>query len=137
MSFTEAIRTVWSKYTTLSGRAARPEYWWWVLFVVLLNIVTGLVDGAIIAPVLGFERFAQEAWQPLSLIASLAVLIPGICVSVRRLHDIDRSGWWLLIILIPFIGVLVLLYWTTRPGADGANRFGMPQSAASRPDAHY
>ncbi len=137
MSFTEAIRTVWSKYTTLSGRAARPEYWWWVLFVVLLNIVTGLVDGAIIAPALGFERFAQEAWQPLSLIASLAVLIPGICVGVRRLHDIDRSGWWLLIILIPFIGVLVLLYWMTRPGTDGANRFGMPQDAASRPDAPY
>lgn len=134
MSFIEAIQTVWSKYATLSGRASRPEYWWWVLFIVLLNIVTGIVDGAIIAPALGYERFTQDAGQPLSLIAALALLIPGFCVGVRRLHDIDRSAWWLLIILIPFIGVLVLLYWMMRPGSSGSNNFGEPPSAA-HPDA--
>ncbi len=136
MSFTQAIRTVWSKYATLSGRATRPEYWWWVLFVLLLNIATSIVDVFIIAPALGLESFGEFAEQPLSLIVSLALFVPGFCVSVRRLHDIDRSGWWLLIIFIPLIGMLVLLYWMTRPGTDSANRFGVPQSAAS-PDAHY
>ena len=65
MSFAEAIRTVWSKYATLSGRAARPEYWWWVLFVVLLNIATSIVDGVVIAP--------GELVQPLSSIAALVL----------------------------------------------------------------
>ena len=136
MSFTEAIRTVWSKYATLTGRATRPEYWWWVLFVVLLSIATNIVDGAILAPMLGFDRYGEFAVQPLSAIVSLVLFLPGICVGVRRLHDIDRSGWWMLIIFIPFIGVLVLLYWLTQRGSDGANRFGVPQGA-TRPEAHY
>lgn len=134
MSFTEAIRAVLSKYATLSGRAARPEYWWWVLFIVLLNIVTRLVDGGVIAPALGFERFEHDAGQPLSLIAAVALFLPGLCVSARRLHDIDRSGWWLLVAFIPLLGVLLLLYWVTRPGTSGSNRFGAPPSAAI-PDA--
>lgn len=128
MTFTEAIRTVWSKYATFPGRATRPEYWWWVLFVVLLNIVTSIVDGAIVAP--------GELVQPLSAIAALVLLLPGLCVGVRRLHDIDRSGWWLLIVFVPLVGVLVLLFWLTRPGAEGNNRFGAPPGAAS-PDARY
>jgi len=134
MSFTEAIQTVWSKYATLSGRATRPEFWWWVLFVILLNMATGIIDRIVIAPALGFEMLEKTAGQPLSLIVSLALIIPGFCVSVRRLHDIDRSGWWLLINLIPIIGVLVYLFWLTRPGTDGANRYGAP-SGAERPDA--
>ena len=134
MSFIEAIRAVFSKYATLSGRAARPEYWWWVLFILLLNIVTGVVDGAVIAPALGYERFAEDAGQPLSLITGVALLLPGFCVGVRRLHDSDRSAWWLFIVLIPLIGVLVLIYWLTQAGTSGANRFGVPPSAAS-PDA--
>jgi uncharacterized membrane protein YhaH (DUF805 family) len=125
MSFTEAIRTVLSKYTTFSGRASRPEFWWWVLFVVLLNVATGIVDATLIAPTLGFEPYEELAGQPLSLIVSLAILLPNISVSVRRLHDIDRSGWWYLIILIPFIGVLVIIYWAVQPGTSGSNRFGV------------
>ena len=134
MTFIEAIKTVWSKYATLSGRAMRPEYWWWVLFVILLNIATTLVDGAVIAPALGFEMFGPLSGRPLSMITTLAILIPGFCVTVRRLHDIDRSGWWMLINLIPMIGLLVFIYWMTRPGTEGANRFGAPPRTA-RPDA--
>lgn len=119
MSFTEAIRTVLSKYATLSGRAARPEYWWWVLFILLLNIVTSLADGS---------------GHILSFIIAMALLVPGFCVSVRRLHDTGRSGWWLLVFPIPLIGVLLLLYWMTRPGTEGGNGFGMPPGTTS-PDA--
>jgi uncharacterized membrane protein YhaH (DUF805 family) len=124
MSFTEAIRAVLSNYAIIAGRAARPEFWWWILFVGLLYIATGLVDGVLIAPALGFKPFEELAGHPLSPLATLAIFVPGLCVGVRRLHDIDRSGWWFFITLIPLIGVLVLIYWWAQPGTKGNNRFG-------------
>jgi len=134
MSFTEAIQAVWSKYAILQGRATRPEFWWWALFVMLLNVATGIIDRTIIGPALGFGMHDMTAGQPLSLIVALVMIIPGLCVTVRRFHDIDRSGWWLLIIFIPIIGVLVYLFWVTRPSTDGDNRF-RPPSGAVGPDA--
>ena len=92
--------------------------------MVLVNIAASLIDGAVIAPALGFEMFAGNAGQPLTFLVTLALLLPYIAVGVRRLHDIDRTGWWLLIGFIPFIGVLVLLYWFVQRGTDGSNRFG-------------
>ena len=136
MTFFEAIQTVLSKYTTFSGRASRPEIWWWTLFVVLLHISIGIVDGALPEVTWGYAPRVEMMGGPLSLTTSMVLLLPNLSVSVRRLHDIDRSGWWILILLIPIIGALVLLYWMTRTGTDSANRFGVPQSAA-RPDAHY
>ncbi len=124
MTFTEAVKTVLSKYATFTGRAARPEFWWWCLFTFLLGIATGFIDHLVIGPRLGIESFAEDSPEILSAIVSLGLLLPGLAVSVRRLHDIDRSGWWLLIILIPLIGVLVLIYWTVQRGTDGPNRFG-------------
>jgi uncharacterized membrane protein YhaH (DUF805 family) len=134
MSFTEAIQAVWSKYATLQGRATRPEFWWWALFATSLNVATGFINRTIIGPALGLGMHDMTAGQPLSLIVILALIIPGLCVTVRRFHDIDRSGWWLLIIFIPIIGVLVYLFWVTRPGTYGDNRFG-PTSGAAAPDA--
>ena len=122
MSFIEAIRTVLLKYAIFSGRAARPEFWWWMLFVLLLNVVMGLVDGAVIAPALGFEAFAKEATQPLSFIIALVLFLPSLSVAVRRLHDVDRSGQRMLICFVPFIGGLALLYWMTQPGIGGQMR---------------
>lgn len=124
MSLTEAVRTVLSKYATFSGRAARPEYWWWCLFVFLLSIATNIIDASIVEPAIGLPAFGAEAVQPLSAIVGLALLLPGLAVSVRRLHDLDRSGWWLLIVFIPIIGVLILLYWFVCRGTQGPNRFG-------------
>ncbi|WP_419907508.1 DUF805 domain-containing protein [Hoeflea sp.] len=124
MTFTESVRTVLSKYFDFSGRATRPEFWWWILFVFILSLVLQLVDGAVIAPVLGFAAFSPDAGNPLSLISSLALLIPGLAVSVRRLHDISRSGWWILIVLVPIIGLLVLIYWHVQPSAEGSNAYG-------------
>jgi uncharacterized membrane protein YhaH (DUF805 family) len=83
-----------------------------------------VVDGAFIAPLMGFEPFQKEAGQPLSLLVSLGLLLPNLALAVRRLHDTDRSGWWLLIGLIPIVGSLVLLVFYLLPGTQGQNRFG-------------
>lgn len=124
MTMTEAVKTVLGKYATFSGRAARPEYWWWVLATIIAFTILGVVDGAIVAPMMGFEAFQQEAGEPLSTIAALAILLPQFAVLVRRLHDSDRSGWWVLLNFIPVLGTLVLLYFLVQPSTEGPNRFG-------------
>jgi len=124
MDMKTAVTTVLSKYATFQGRAARPEYWWWVLATLILFIALGLLDGVIFAPMMGYEAFSEDAGQPLSFFASLALLLPNLAVAVRRLHDTDRSGWWLLLGFIPLIGTLVLLFFMIQRGTDGANRFG-------------
>ncbi len=124
MNMSAAVKHVLSNYAVFSGRAPRSEYWWWILAIVILFTVLGLIDGALIAPMLGFEPFQPEAGRPLSLVFSLGLLLPNIAVSVRRLHDTDRSGWWMLLALIPVLGSLVLIFFYVQPGTDGANRFG-------------
>ena len=124
MNMQTAVKTVLGKYATFSGRAPRSEFWWFTLAGVSLSIIVSIIDGAVVAPMLGFEAFADEAGEPLQMIASLALLLPSLAVAVRRLHDIDRSGWWYLLIIVPIIGPLVLLYWYIQPGTDGSNQFG-------------
>jgi len=114
MNFQTAVKTCLTKYVTVSGRAARSEYWYWVLFGVLVGIVANIVDAILFG---GNSR-------PVSSIVSLAILLPGIAVSVRRLHDLDRSGWWYLLVLIPVIGWIALLVWFIGRGTVGPNRFG-------------
>jgi uncharacterized membrane protein YhaH (DUF805 family) len=114
MSFGEAISTCFRKYAVFSGRAARPEYWFWVLFQVLLIIVLSIVEGLLFSKPGGV----------LSSIASLALLLPSLAVGARRLHDTDKSGWWLLIGLVPFIGAIVLVVFFCLQGTMGPNRFG-------------
>ena len=124
MNMQSAVKCVLGNYATFSGRAPRSEFWWFALAMWILMIALAVIEGGVVAPMLGFESFAPEAGQPLSLIASLALLIPSIAVGVRRLHDIGRSGWWLLINFIPLIGFLVLLYWLVQPSSEGSNQFG-------------
>jgi uncharacterized membrane protein YhaH (DUF805 family) len=121
MSFTTAIRSVLSQYVGFGERARRSEYWWFVLFTVLVGIVTAILDS-----VLGtdFEGSAG-ANGVLSLIANLILLLPSLAVTVRRLHDTDRSGWWILIAVIPLIGAIVLLVFLVQDGTPGPNRFGL------------
>lgn len=116
-----AVRTVLSKYATFSGRASRPEFWWWFLAVFLVQIVTQLIDAALFGPA-GPDG---TGGQPLSLLVSLVLFLPGLAVSARRLHDIGKNAWWLLLFLIPLIGFLVLLWFYTRP-SDNANEWGEP-----------
>jgi uncharacterized membrane protein YhaH (DUF805 family) len=113
------------KYADFSGRARRSEYWYFLLFYMLVLIALSVVD-----VVLGW--FSSDAGVGvLSGIYTLALLIPSLSVSVRRLHDTDRSGWWLLIGLLPLIGGIVLLVFFVQDSQAGANRFGPnPKTAA-------
>lgn len=119
-----AVRAVLSSYATFTGRASRSEYWWWVLSVFIIMLILGLVDAFLVAPLLGFGAGDENAGQPLSLIVSLAILIPNIAVGIRRLHDTGRTGWWLLIGLVPVVGFLVLLYFFVQPSDEGENQHG-------------
>jgi uncharacterized membrane protein YhaH (DUF805 family) len=108
---------VLKKYVTFSGRARRTEYWMFLLFSVIASIVLSVVDGVIgTAPVLG-------------ALYSLGVLLPSLAVSVRRLHDTDRSGWWLLLGLIPLVGPIALLVFFCFEGTREENRFGADPKA--------
>lgn len=106
------------KYAVFSGRSRRKEYWYFVLFNIIVAIVLSLID-----MLLGTFSSASNIGL-LSGIYSLAVLIPTIALTVRRLHDIDRSGWWILINLVPFIGSIVILIFALLEGTPGDNRFG-------------
>jgi uncharacterized membrane protein YhaH (DUF805 family) len=101
MSFADAVRTCLNKYADFSGRARRSEYWFFALFNVLVSIVASIID-AIIGTRSGSFGLVEA-------IAGLALLVPGLAAGARRLHDTSRSGWWLLIGLIPIIGAIVLI----------------------------
>jgi uncharacterized membrane protein YhaH (DUF805 family) len=120
MTFGEAIRSGFNNYVGFSGRASRSEYWYWVLFVVLVSMVTAILDAAI---------FPFNQVSPLNSIAALLLLLPGIAVAVRRLHDMDHTGWWVLVALTG-IGALALLVWFCFKGTEGPNRFGPDPLAA-------
>jgi uncharacterized membrane protein YhaH (DUF805 family) len=126
MGFQDAIRSVFGKYVTISGRAPRSEYWWWFLFILLSNLALSLVDSAIF----GAEEGDAAVFGP---IFALATFLPSICVAGRRLHDRDMSAWWLLLALIPLIGFLVLLFFYVQKGTDGPNRFGPDPLAGGGP----
>jgi uncharacterized membrane protein YhaH (DUF805 family) len=115
MGFTEAITSGFRNYVNFSGRAVRSEFWYWVLFAILASIVAGLIDLAL---------FGIEGSSPINSLVGLALFLPGLAVSVRRLHDLDRSGWWILLGLIPLVGIIILIVWYCQRGTNGPNRFG-------------
>jgi uncharacterized membrane protein YhaH (DUF805 family) len=115
MGFVEAIQSAFSNYANFSGRSPRAAWWYWILFVILAVIILEILDMAI---------FGADSYFPLTSIFSVATFIPYLAVGVRRLHDIDRSGWWWLIGFIPLIGIIVLIIWWCKPSQPGANRFG-------------
>lgn len=118
---------VLKNYATFSGRARRKEYWMFFLFNVLISLGLGVLD-----VVVGTYSVEYETGL-FSGLYSLFVLIPSIAVSVRRLHDTNRSGWWIVISLIPIIGVLVLFVFMCLDSQPGTNRFGVnPKEAASQ-----
>ncbi len=108
---------VLKKYATFEGRARRKEYWIFALINVVIAIVLGIIDG-----VIGLA--GETGFGLLGTLYSLAVLIPSLAVAVRRLHDTNRSGWWLLIIFIPLIGALVLLVFMLLDSEPGSNQYG-------------
>lgn len=105
MDFTQAVKTCFQKYATFSGRASRPEFWWFVLFTVIASIVASMLG------------------EVVNGLVSLALLLPSIAVGARRLHDIGKTGWLQLLWFIPVIGWAVLIYWAVQPG-EGDNKYG-------------
>lgn len=106
MTYLEAVKTCLSKYADFKGRASRSEFWWFVLFQVVVSFVLGLIS------------------YSLQGLAALALLLPGLAVGARRLHDIGKSGWLQLVGLIPLIGWLLLIYWFVQPTTPGSNEYG-------------
>ena len=101
----------WKKYVTFSGRARRKEFWMFVLFNIIASCVASAID-----KVLGTMMIGS--------LYSLAALLPGLAVCARRLHDTDRSGWWMLVGLIPVVGTIVLIVFACLDSTPGENRFG-------------
>jgi uncharacterized membrane protein YhaH (DUF805 family) len=111
MSFGQAISTCFSNYVTFEGRAARSEYWYWMLFVFIVSFVLSIVDR-----ILPFGL--------LQVLFALATILPGVAVGCRRLHDIGRSGRWWLIAFIPVVGAILLIVWACQPSTPGPNQYG-------------
>ena len=120
MGFGEAVKSViFKNYATFSGRASRSEYWWFTLFNIIASIalqVSTIALGAIDPILAGIAGL-------LVIVFFLGIFVPSLAVIVRRLHDVDKSGWWYLIVLTG-IGALVVLYWMIIKGTEGDNRFG-------------
>ena len=118
--FLEAVK---NNYANFSSRARRSEYWYFILFYLLIYIVLMIIDN-----VAGLQ-LGEAGIGILGLLFTLAMLVPSISVGVRRLHDTGRSGWWLLIGLVPLIGGLVLLWFYVQEGVRGSNQYGADPKA--------
>ncbi|SDB92396.1 Uncharacterized membrane protein YhaH, DUF805 family [Raineyella antarctica] len=141
MGFSEAIRTCLHKYVDFNGRARRSEFWYWFLFTAIVGIVAGSLDS-----MLGLDRSwdiagggSARVSGPIADLTSLALFLPGLAVAVRRLHDRSRSGWWVLLNLIPLIGSLILLFaYYIKDSEPGTNRFGPnPKGVEGGPTGGY
>ena len=108
MDFKQSVITcLKNKYADFNGRAGRPEFWWFALFCLVLGLVVQMILGDIIG-----------------MLVNLALLLPSLAVGIRRLHDTDKSGWWLLLVFIPIVGIIVLIvFWVQDSQAD-SNAFG-------------
>ena len=114
MDFVTAVKTCFSKYATFTGRAARSEYWFFALFYIIVSVIAVSIDLLVL----------QSTVTIVYYIVAVCLLLPTLAVTVRRLHDTDRSGWWVLIAFVPLVGPILLLVWYCTRGTDQANRFG-------------
>lgn len=132
MRFSYAVSNVFANFAEFRGRASLSEFWWWCLFGVIVMAAAGLVDGAVSAPVLGFPMFSLEAGHPLMAVCVLLLAVPTLATACRRLHDVGRSGWWLLAGFVPVLGNLALLWFLTRPTSGRDNRYGSSVAGLQR-----
>jgi uncharacterized membrane protein YhaH (DUF805 family) len=133
MTFGQAIANGFKNYVTWKGRATRAEYWWWTLFIFIVTLPFSIIYN--VSSQAGLEAalaagdqaaylaalFGPAYW--LLVVVSLVFLLPSLAVTIRRLHDIDRSGGWFWIILVPVAGSIVLLVFALLPSTPGKNRF--------------
>ena len=118
MDFQTSIKTCFNKYADFSGRALRSELWWFVLFGFLGGIITTIIDIMILG-------YSIESYGPVNIIFTVVLILPGIAVTARRLHDINKSGWWQLIELT-IIGILLIIIWNATEGEKKKNIYGPP-----------
>lgn len=109
MSFVDSIKTCFTKYVDFKGRASRPEYWWFFLSYIVLYVI-----------------FLAIKVPAIAYLIALAYFLPLLAAAVRRLHDTGRSGWWYLIGLVPFVGIIILIVFLASQGNPGANAYGSP-----------
>ena len=117
-SFMDAVKSGFDNYANFSGRAMRSEFWWWVLFGAIVGIVASIIDSIL------FDRA-----MIVQAVAGLALLVPNIAVSVRRLHDIGKSGWNVLWSFLPVLGWIYLIYLYVQPGTPAPNAYGARAAA--------
>lgn len=118
MTFSDSVKTcLTSKYACFSGRASRSEYWWFYLFTVLASFAVAIVTVFTLGA--GAVKLANN-------VLGLLLLLPGLSVSVRRLHDTNHSGWWVLISFIPLIGWIWIFILMIKEGEKVPNKYGVP-----------
>ena len=118
MNFQTSIQTCFKKYTQFSGRASRSEFWFFALFGLIGGLITAVIDTMILG-------YPLEDYGPTNIIFQIAIFIPYLAVGARRLHDINRSGWWQLIVLT-IIGIILLIIWWATVGENKKNNHGNP-----------
>jgi len=115
MGFVEALTSGFKNYVNFSGRSPRSAYWFWILWMIIIGVIAIILDIMI---------FDTPQGGPINIIFGLATFLPGLAVGIRRLHDLDRTGWWVLIVFVPLIGIILLIVWACMKGTSGPNRFG-------------
>ena len=120
-----AIGALTQRYIQFSGRARRKEFWLYFLLVIILTIAATLIDQ-------GLEAVFGRPSMVVKLVVGIGTYIPTIAVIVRRLHDTNRSGWWIFVPLIPVIGMIAYIVFLVMPGTTGENRFGPDPKSEDR-----
>lgn len=138
--FKEAVQRVFKKYATFTGRASRAEYWWWALVGAVVGVVLNIIISAgMVTSTSTYSGYAYSAptLGPVSIIGvilavvwGLAVVVPSLALTVRRLHDVNMSGWMILLGLIPFVGGIIVLVFTLLPPKSEGQRFDQPTAPA-------
>ncbi len=110
----KAVKTCFNKYADFTGRATRSEFWWFFLFQVIVLLIAGAISDILYG------------------VVALGLLLPGLAVGARRLHDIGKTGWLLLLWIIPLIGWVLLIYWAVQPSGP-ANEYGPAEVTPDSP----
>jgi uncharacterized membrane protein YhaH (DUF805 family) len=130
MDFQTALRSFWKRYRDFRGRSRRSEYWFIQLFLVVTNIAVAIIDLALMG--WDVDRFiANGGGGIVGLVWILVTIVPALAVLVRRLHDTGKSGWWVLVGLLPLVGAIVLLVFTVTDSSPGENKFGLSPKESS------
>ena len=114
MSFAEAVKSVFSQYVNFQGRSRRSEYWYFCLFSFIVSTILSVLG----------QVTGNNIFNTIAGIFGIAILLPSLGVAVRRLHDIGKSGWFVLINLIPVIGSIILIIWYVKDSEPGDNKYG-------------